>query len=419
MENLTDVRVIKIYKIIEDYLNCLNSIQETFVNNYKLLKDSEENAKQTFKNFIDKHKERNLDTLAPFQIKELKSIIKKVERTEQAVIIFPQSMLVSIVSQYDYLVGQLIQFIYEVNPKLLQESNSQISYKELFTYNDIGAIRDKIIQDKIETILRKSHDEQIDDLQKISGVKNLKGVRFWKEFIEITQRRNLFVHCKGCVSEQYLKECQNVGLVKLPSKGDNLNVDKKYFLQAYFVFYMMGVLLSQVIIRQLLSKENLLGEIDTILTNIIYETLEEEKYDLAIGLSEFAMAESTKHACRLDEVYFVLNHAQAYKWKGSQEECNKILNQFDFSAMTSDILVAKFALEDNLEQVVEHMHKVGNSSNIMRKDAYASWVIFKDMREKVEFKNAYKKIFGEDLILELLTPEENKVVKDLESNLQN
>ena len=114
----------------------------------------------------------------------------------------------------DYKLARAIcEGIYEVNPKLLQESNSQISYKDLFTYNDIGAIRDKIIQDKVETILRKSHDEQIDDLQKISGVKNLKGVRFWKEFVEITQRRNLFVHCKGCVSEQYIKECQNVGLV--------------------------------------------------------------------------------------------------------------------------------------------------------------------------------------------------------------
>lgn len=419
MENLTDVRVIKIYRIIEDYLNCLNSIQETFANNYKILKESEKNAKQSFKNFITQNKEPDFNSLTPFQIKELKSIIKKVGRTEQAVIIFPQSMLVSIVSQYDYLVGQLIQFIYEVNPKLLQESNSQISYKDLFTYNDIGAIRDKIIQDKVETILRKSHDEQIDDLQKISGVKNLKGVHFWKEFVEITQRRNLFVHCKGCVSEQYIKECQNVGLVKLPSKGENLNVDEGYFLRAYFVFYMMGALLTQVIIRQLLSKENLLGEIDTILTNIIYETLEEEKYDLTIELSEFAMAGSTKHACRLDEVYFVLNHAQAHKWKGNQEECNKILTQFDFSAMTSDILVAKFALEDNIEQVVEHMYKVGNTSNIMRKDSYASWVIFKEMRKKVEFKNAYKNIFGEDLILESLTPEENKVVKDLESNLQN
>lgn len=87
MENLTDVRVIKIYRIIEDYLNCLNSIQETFANNYKILKESEKNAKQSFKNFITQNKEPDFNSLTPFQIKELKSIIKKVGRTEQAVII--------------------------------------------------------------------------------------------------------------------------------------------------------------------------------------------------------------------------------------------------------------------------------------------------------------------------------------------
>ena len=324
-------------------------------------------------------------------------------------------MLVSLVSQYDYLIGQLIQFVYSVNPNLLNDSNSHISYKELFAYNDISAIKGKIIQDKVETILRKSHDDQLTDLQNLSGIKNLKGVSFWKEFVEITQRRNLLVHCKGCVSEQYVNECAKVGVAPLPRQGENLTVDESYFDRAYCIFYTMGVLLSQVIIRHLLKKENVIGEIDTILNNIIYETLEEERYDLSITLSEFALADSTKHACRLDEVYFILNYAQAYKWQGNQDKCNEILAAFDFSAMTSDILVAKYALENNIEGMTEHMRKAGNNSKVMTKAAYVSWVIFDDMREKEEFKDAYKEIFGEELQADSLTPQENKVVKEYES----
>jgi len=324
-------------------------------------------------------------------------------------------MLVSLVSQYDNLIGQLVRFIYDINPNLLNESNSQISYKELFTYHDIDTIRNNIIQGKIETILRKSHEEQIDDLQKLSGVKNLKGVSFWKEFIEITQRRNLLVHCKGCVSEQYIKECKNVGIALLPSKGEILSVDENYFNRAYFVFYTMGVLLSQVLTRHLLEKEKLVEEIDAVLTNIIYETLEDGEYDLTIELSNFALGKDTEHACRLDEVYFVLNFAQAYKWQGNQQKCNEILSNFDFSAMTPDILVAKFALEDDIQEVVKQMKKVGDDSKIMTKAAYASWVIFKDMRERKEFGETYKEIFKEDLIQNILTPEENKVVQELES----
>jgi hypothetical protein len=416
MENITDIRVKKIFDIVLDYTNCLNSIKETFDSNYSILKDADITTKDKLTNFISRYK-INTESITPQQSKELKPVIKKVRRAEQSAIIFPQSMLVSLVSQYDYLVGQLVQFIYSVNPNAINESGSQISYKELFAYSNLDAVREQFIQDKVETILRKSHEEQIEDLQKLSGVKNLKGVPFWKEFIEITQRRNLLVHCKGCVSEQYIQKCKDVGINQLPCKGDNLTVDENYFNKAYYIFYVMGVLLSQVVTRHLLRKENVLGEIDTILTHIIYESLEEEKYDLAIALSEFALEKSTKHSCRLDEVYFVLNYAQAYKWLGKQERCKEILSNFDFSAMTSDILVAKYALEDNIDKVVEHMKKTGNDSNIMTKTAYVSWVIFKSMREKQEFQETYKHIFGEDITLDLLTPEENKVVEEFKPSV--
>lgn len=419
MENISDIRINKISDIVDEYIQCIKSIRETLRNSLPLLQKLDQEAKKSLRKFIGKYDKDILKSISPSQIKELKAIIRNAERADLAVILFPQSMLVSLVSQYDNLIGQLVHFIYDINPNLLNESNSQISYKELFAFHDIDAIKNNIIQGKIETILRKSHEEQIDDLQKLSGVKNLKGVSFWKDFIEITQRRNLLVHCKGCVSDQYIKVCKNAGMTSLPSKGDYLSVDEYYFNRAYFVFYTMGVLLSQVLTRQLLENEKLVGEIDTVLTNIIYETLEDGEYDLTIELSNFALGKDTEHACRLDEVYFVLNFAQAYKWQGNQQKCNEILSNFDFSAMTPDILVAKFALEDDVNEVVKQMKKVGDDSKIMTKVAYASWVIFKDMRERKEFKETYKEIFGEDLTQNILTPEENKVFQEFESEIEN
>lgn len=419
MENISDIRINKISDIVDEYILCIKSIRETLRNSLPLLQKLDQEAKKSLRKFIGKYDKDILKSISPSQIKELKAIIRNAERADLAVILFPQSMLVSLVSQYDNLIGQLVHFIYDINPNLLNESNSQISYKELFAFHDIDAIKNNIIQGKIETILRKSHEEQIDDLQKLSGVKNLKGVSFWKDFIEVTQRRNLLVHCKGCVSDQYIKVCKNAGMTSLPSKGDYLSVDEYYFNRAYFVFYTMGVLLSQVLTRQLLENEKLVGEIDTVLTNIIYETLEDGEYDLTIELSNFALGKDTEHACRLDEVYFVLNFAQAYKWQGNQQKCNEILSNFDFSAMTPDILVAKFALEDDVNEVVKQMKKVGDDSKIMTKIAYASWVIFKDMRERKEFKETYKEIFGEDLTQNILTPEENKVFQEFESEIEN
>ena len=163
MENLTDTRVKKIFDIVSDYTNCLNSIKETFDSNYSILKNADITTKDTLTDFISKFK-INTECITPQQSKELKPIIKKVRRAEQSAIIFPQSMLVSLVSQYDYLVGQLVQFIYGVNPNAINASGSQISYKDLFAYSNLDAVKEQFIQDKVETILRKSHEEQIDEL---------------------------------------------------------------------------------------------------------------------------------------------------------------------------------------------------------------------------------------------------------------
>ena len=412
MLSITDIRVEKILKISDDYLCNIDSIRETFETNYLFLHANLENKRQSFSKFLNENNIKGISDITSKHVKVIRTFITQIKRCEVATKIFPQSMLVSLVSQYDYLIGLLIQYIYEINPQLLKDSNSQITYKDLFQFNNLDEIKDKIIKDKIETVLRKSHEEQLIELQKIVGIETLKPKSLWKDFVEITQRRNLLVHSKGCVSEQYIRSCQNAGVLINVSKGDFLDVDYKYFERAYFVFYSLGVMLTQVISRHLLKEENLLGSIDTILNQIIYNTIEEEKYDLSIELSTFATNRNTKHSCRLDEVFFILNYAQAYKWNGDLKKCEEVLSTFDFSAVTPDILIAKYTLEDNIEKVVENMLKIGSGGEIMTKEAYVTWPIFKDMRQIPRFIETYKYIFNEDLPNDLLTENENDIVNE-------
>lgn len=213
----------------------------------------------------------------------------------------------------------------------------------------------------------------------------------------MTQRRNLFVHCNGIVSEQYIKECEEEKCSTISNLGDVLAVDQAYFLKAYFVFYCMGVMLSQVISRKLLG-DSLAGELDSVLNNIIYESIVDEDYDIAIELSKFAVSKNmTSHRSRLDSMYFILNHAQAYKWSGNQEKCLQTLKDFDFTAVKDDILIAKYALEDNEEKVIELMKSIGRKSDIMNEEAYATWEIYKKIRDLESFKNCFESVFGKTL----------------------
>ena len=77
MENLTDTRVKKIFDIVSDYTNCLNSIKETFDSNYSILKNADITTKDTLTDFISKFK-INTECITPQQSKELKPIIKRL-----------------------------------------------------------------------------------------------------------------------------------------------------------------------------------------------------------------------------------------------------------------------------------------------------------------------------------------------------
>lgn len=223
MDLITDTRVQELFYITDEYVNAISSINEAFNDNYGILHRNKEKSTKELANFLKKNKIETIDDLrkVPANVKKWKNLKKIKERSIIASELLPQSFFVSIVSQYDVLIGQLIKFIYRVDTKKLYESDSAISYRELFKINDLNKIKELLIDSRIDTILRKSHTEQIKDLSKLVDGTTLSKVSFWCEFVEMTQRRNLFVHSKGIVSSQYISECQKEN-VKWQNKSEVL-----------------------------------------------------------------------------------------------------------------------------------------------------------------------------------------------------
>lgn len=402
MNNISDTRVEYLNKIITEYITAICCINDSFSEINTILEKKKNNAKKSMDSFVSNLKPTNKDDfinklrINPNYIKRFKTINKGIERAKQAYNILPQSLFISIVSQFDVLIAQLIKFIYLFSEEKLLESDSQISFREVLKIGNIEKIKENFINGKIDSVLRYSHSEQIKTLSKLIGNVPLNKVDFWGDFVEMTQRRNLFVHNKGLVSTQYISECQKENININVKIGDILIVDKEYFTNSFNVFFCMGVMLSQVISRVLLG-ESLLGEIDTVLNDIIYEAICERNYDIAIRLSQFATDKNTKHTNKLDEKYFILNYAQAYKWKGNNNKCNEIITKYDFSESKEDILVAKYALEDDIDNVIKSMKIIGNKSDIMTEMAYATWEIFREMRQKTIFQNTFEEIFQKPL----------------------
>lgn len=337
------------------------------------------------------------------------SLRNKFITSREAYKIIPRSLFVSLVSQFDAYLGNLIRIMFKIKPELLNLSEKNISYSELIEYSSIDDIKDYIISKEIDSILRDGHIDQFDWLEKRLGIKLRKDLKAWSIFVEATERRNLFVHCDGKVTKQYLNVCRNHRVERSVEFdiGKTLSVDEKYFTQAYKCLFEIGVKLGHVIWRKIQEEDR--EEADKNLNNISYYLINDEDYELSIILLIFATDILKKYSSEESKHVFIVNKAQVYKWNGNNEECRKIIEGVDWSAADLKFKLAKFVLLDDFKSALEIMKKIGKDGDIKKVD-YKEWPLFKEFRKSEKFLKMFEEIFGEKFEI---SEEEEEKLKEL------
>ncbi len=329
--------------------------------------------------------------IPPEHLQKVRQISRKNEQFRAAKQLMPRTFLVSFVSTYDAFLGNLIQALFEIKPEVLNSSGKQLTYKELVAFTSIDAARAHVVDSEVESLLRKSHSEQLDWIEKTFDIKLREGLDSWSNFIELTERRNLFVHCHGKVSAQYIKTCSEHGAdISDVAIGKTLNAERDYLVGAYKCLYEIGVKLSQVLWRKLKPDELELA--DNALTSIAFELLVLEKYDLANRLLKFGV-KLPRHSSDAGKRIMLVNLAQSYKFMEIQEQCLSTLSTMDWSACSDDFALCVTVLKDNFQEAAKLMHKIGKEGAIKRHE-YIDWPIFKEFRKSTEFTAAYTEIFG-------------------------
>lgn len=64
------------------------------------------------------------------------------------------------------LLGSLIKEIFRIKPEILNGSEKNLTYKNLIRFDSLNAARDFIIENEVESVLRESHSEQFNWLEK-------------------------------------------------------------------------------------------------------------------------------------------------------------------------------------------------------------------------------------------------------------
>ncbi|NTU74021.1 hypothetical protein HGB07_07750 [Candidatus Roizmanbacteria bacterium] len=288
-------------------------------------------------------------------------------------------------------------------PELLNSSERVLTFAQLQDLQTLEAAREYLVEKEIESILRKSHSQQFEWMEKTFSVPLRKGLECWPQFIELTERRNLFVHADGIVSSQYLTVCGEHGVkhCEALTSGTRLYVELSYFQLSAHCLTEIGVKLAHVLWRKLVPADR--EEADLNLIEIVYDLLIKRNYKLAADLAYFGTNTIKSHASDQNRRVLVVNLAIAYKFSGDAERCSAVLDAEDWSATSDDFRLAIAALRDNFDEAAKLMKSIGKD-NRLGKFEYREWPVFRDFRKSDQFASTYKEVFGEEFTLKVQEP---------------
>lgn len=303
-----------------------------------------------------------------------------------------RSLFIYLFSVLDSYIGDLIVALFERKPELYRSINREICLSEALQYSSLNELRHVVLEKEVESIRRKSYIDQFKEMEKIFSI-TLTKFEQWPAFVENTQRRNLFTHCDGVISEQYIKVCDSVGYkIKSDCKiGEKLKIGSKYFFSACQRITEVAVMLGQTLWRKMIPEE--LEAADHQLHSIIFDFLEMEQWSKAIELSKFCTNLPKVSSDQIDRIN-AINYAIALRAVGNKDAAKKILNKKDWSATIYDFRMAYAILTDSYSEAAEIMRRIGKKGELIFEIAYHDWPLFREFRETSEFLLAYEDVYG-------------------------
>ena len=427
MEEIQEIEEWQLFKFaLSDFITEMDALSESLPLMMGLVSGRLKSSEKKVDSFIKKQKHREEDgekffLISEDDIDEFNKLQKDRNSAIAAYNILPRTFVVSLVSQYDAYLGDLIRNMHQIRPELFHSVDRQLPFSQIMEFDDLDEVKEMILEKEVESVLRESHYEQLKILErKISVISNgeftlTTDLPILSAFIEVTERRNLFVHTNGVISKQYIENCQKhkVDGCEKFKVGERLSVNPEYFHIAYKAIFEMGVKLGHVLWRKFVPQSRERADKD--LNNICFDLIQNDHFDLAITLLSFATGTIKKHANDHIRKVFVINMALAYYLRGDNKSVQNVLKKEDWSIGDSFKLAVN-VLNEEYEASAAMMKKLGKDHDEVDKTAYRDWPLFRNFRETDLFKETYKEIFAEDF--EYKEPEEKIFVKFLK-DMQN
>jgi hypothetical protein len=316
-------------------------------------------------------------------IEDIQEFLGHVRKIRQAEKMFRQSIITSIVSKFDAFFMKLLELAYRQNPGWLKNPDKKISYKELLEIESLDKAKSEIVIREVDTLMRDSHHAQITFLDGRLKLGIEEGFDRWKDFLEITERRNLFVHTGGAISPPYLDNCKR-WQIPLPEKvklGGYLSASDEYIARAVDCFYESSVRLLQASVRRLFPTSY--DGLDSHLNNKTVELLTNERWDLAERLFEYAIHIPKDLRGKGEiEYFYLVNLCIALKFAGKNFE--ERLHAIDWRPFHPKYHFAVAILEDRFEEAEKLMRTSAVQEEVSELH-FKDWPLLREFRKTERF----------------------------------
>jgi len=309
-----------------------------------------------------------------------------------------RSNLSAIIAEFDFLIFRSLTAIAKDHPEIFVSDDEQIKAGYLRSGKTFEDWQSEKSAKTIEKKLRESHkdvvDWVLDEVANLKDPQKVKKNKYYRDFLEVCQRRHLFIHNGGTVNEDYRRKCLDAGLPKadLPENGVLLEVDPKYLTRAAARVYLVGAFTMFIVAQNVYPRHKSVAH--RMMLSASHEFLQAGLTKMAERIIDFAEFNSGDFSNDL-KLKFAINKALSKLLDPSKdtseqtENAEKVLEQYDWSVTTPifDLALACAKRDfSNLLELAEAAQKAGLSYRDVR-----SFVVFREAVEIEGFMDCFPK----------------------------
>jgi len=300
--------------------------------------------------------------------------------------------LTLLIMEYEKALAYLVKEIFKYKPEIINSFDREIHTRKVWEFQTIDEIKDFIINEEIDLLLRKNSFEQIRWIEGKFDCKINLGEKFWDRLFLFSEQRNLFIHNDNKVTQEYIDKFKKYyPNEKAPEKGKKLNLAQNDLLRC--ALYIIEALYS---INRLLCKKYLQDEF--ISSSFINNTFIYEKFiknKKLIYLAPFII----RHILSLDsdiedhhKGLLLINKALAEKLIKDKRSFSDTLIEIEKISKSNDKNLLPIALlkddYDSVESILSKMKSNKKTLNFLIKQK-----IFDEYRKTERFKKFYSSTF--------------------------